>query len=60
MPATFTEEQVALGNVYHPNEWHQSLNATDAQCILVYYLLHDVVQDMDVSMEEFVNTYVPL
>ena len=60
MEGTFTAEQLEFGNVYHPNEWHQSLNAADSQCILVDYLLHDVVQDMDVSMEEFVNTYIPL
>lgn len=59
MPATFTEEQVALGNVYHPDKVNEKLDTMDANYILVYFLIHDVMEDPDCpALEEFVK--VPL
>ena len=59
MPATFTEEQVALGNVYHPDKVNEKLDTMDANYILVYFLIRDVMEDPDCpALEEFVK--VPL
>lgn len=52
---TFTDEQIALGDVYHPDAQYEGIDVKDANYIFAYYLTHELLHDNDLPMEEFVK-----